>query len=260
MSVVDKKLVFTAIQGFPRIKSGERLDHILVQLLEKSKITIEDGDILVIAQKIVSKAEGRMVNLTSVLPSIDAIELQKITQKDPRFIELVLRESKKVLRARLNTLIVEHKNGFICANAGIDHSNVGENELLDDNWVLLLPEDADRSAARIREGLEAHFNKKLGVLIIDSHGRAWRNGTVGMTIGISGMPGLVDLRGHKDLLGYQLKITTIGAADELAAGASLLMGQADEGTPVIHVKGFPYALREAKLDELIRSEKDDLFR
>ena len=260
MSVVDKKLVFTAIQGFPRVKSGERLDLILVQLLEKSHITIEDGDIFVIAQKIVSKAEGRMVNLTSVLPSKEAIELQKITQKDPRFIELVLRESKKVLRARLNTLIVEHKKGFICANAGIDHSNVGENEQLDENWVLLLPEDPDLSAARIRAGLESHFQKRLGVLIIDSHGRAWRNGTVGMTIGISGMPGLVDMRGQKDLLGYHLKITTIGAADELAAGASLLMGQADEGTPVIHVKGFPYDLREAKLDELLRSEKDDLFR
>ena len=260
MSVVDKKLVFTAIQGFPRVKSGERLDLILVQLLEKSHITIEDGDIFVIAQKIVSKAEGRMVNLTSVLPSKEAIELQKITQKDPRFIELVLRESKKVLRARLNTLIVEHKKGFICANAGIDHSNVGENEQLDENWVLLLPEDPDLSAARIRAGLESHFQKRLGVLIIDSHGRAWRNGTVGMTVGVAGVPAVVDLRGKPDLFGYRLQVTEVAAADELAAAASLMMGQSTESIPVVHVRGFPYPLRESETSELIRPKEEDLFR
>lgn len=260
VKVPEKSLILTAIQGFPRVKRGEQIDLLLIKLLEDKQMVIENGDVFVIAQKIVSKAEGRMVNLSTISPSDEAIRLRDITQKDPRFIELVLRESKKVLRTKLNTLIVEHKKGFICANAGIDHSNVGENELLDDNWVLLLPEDPDRSADMIRQGLESHFKKRVGVLVIDSHGRAWRNGTIGMTIGISGLPGLVDLRGEKDLLGYRLKNTTIGAADELAAGASLLMGQAAEGTPVIHVRGFPYVLREAKLDELIRPEQEDLFR
>lgn len=157
-------------------------------------------------------------------------------------------------------MIVEHKNGFICANAGIDHSNVkGEwGEKID--WVLLLPKDPDLSAERIRNGLERIFGCRLGVLIIDSHGRAWRNGTVGIAIGISGFPAVVDLRGREDLFGFKLKITQVAAADELAAGASLIMGQAAEGTPVILAHGFPYNLRESNLSELIRSKELDLFR
>ena len=253
-------LTFTAIQEFPIIKNGDNLAEILIHLFKKQKIIIEDGDILVVAQKIVSKMEGRLINYSCVKPSEQALELEKITKKDARFIQLVLNESNKVIRAKINTLIVEHKKGFICANAGIDHSNIGQNGLLSEDWVLLLPENPDQSADNIREIIEKHFHKKIGVLIIDSHGRAWRNGTVGITIGISGLPGLVDLRGKEDLMGFKLKITTVGAADELAAGASLLMGQAAEATPVIHVRGFPYSLREANLNELIRPESNDLFR
>ncbi len=260
VTLANKNLVFTAIEGFPRIQEGDDLSAILIQLLNEQEISIEDGDILVIAQKIVSKAEGRLVNYANVKPSHTALELEKITHKDPRFIELVLGESKKVIRARYNTLIVEHNRGFICANAGIDHSNIGSDTQLSEEWALLLPLDPDRSAAEIRQRLESHYKKKIGVLIIDSHGRAWRNGTVGITIGLSGLPGLVDLRGTQDMVGFKLKITTVGAADELAAGASLLMGQAAEGTPVIHVKGFPYILRESTLEELIRPEEQDLFR
>lgn len=255
-----KTLLFTAIENFPQIQKGDAIAEILIKLLDEQDITIEDGDIFVFAQKIISKAEGRLINYSEIKPSSQALELERITGKDPRFIELVLSESKKTIRAKKNTLIVEHKNGFICANAGIDHSNIGENGILSEEWALLLPEDADRSALELRSYLEKHYSKHIGVLIIDSHGRPWRNGTEGITIGISGLPGLVDLRGQSDLVGFKLKVTTVGAGDELAAGASLLMGQAAEGTPVIHVRGFPYALRESSLSELIRPENEDLFR
>jgi coenzyme F420-0:L-glutamate ligase/coenzyme F420-1:gamma-L-glutamate ligase len=228
--------------------------------LRRLNLNLQDGDILVFAQKVVSKSEGRLVNLVDVVPSARACELALQIEKDPRLIELVLSESNTVLRTRPGTIIVEHRLGFVCANAGIDHSNVaGEGGALEE-WVLLLPEDPDASAARLRLQLEAASGVRLGVLVIDSHGRAWRLGTVGVAIGISGLPGLVDLRGEPDLFGYNLRITQVGVADELAAAASLVMGQAGEGTPVIHVRGFPYPLREAALSELIRPEEQDLFR
>ena len=253
-------LTFTTINDIPLIKAGDRLGDIIAEKTLKQGISPQNGDIFVLAQKIVSKAEGRMVNLTTVTPSADAEKYAKITGKDPRFVELVLEESKEVVRTAPNTLIVEHKCGFISANAGIDHSNVKGDWGNDLDWVLLLPKDPDKSAADIREILEKHFNCKLGVLIIDSHGRAWRNGTVGVAIGFSGLPGLVDLRGVEDLFGFQLKITQVAAADELGAGASLLMGQASEKTPVVFAHGFPYELREGKLQELIRAKSLDLFR
>jgi coenzyme F420-0:L-glutamate ligase/coenzyme F420-1:gamma-L-glutamate ligase len=253
-------LTLQTISGFPLIKPGDDLAEIIYSSCMKQSLQVKAGDIFVLAQKIVSKSEGRLVNLTSVEPSQKAKEIAAITEKDPRFVEMVLQESNEVLRTGVNTLIVEHKKGFVCANAGIDHSNVMGDWGDEKDWVLLLPEDADVSAEAIRKGLEARFNCELGVLIIDSHGRAWRNGTVGMAIGLSGMPALVDLRGQEDLFGFRLKITQVGAADELAAAASLVMGQAKEGTPVIHVRGFPYPLREATLDELIREKDKDLFR
>lgn len=253
-------LNLTALKGIPLIQPGDNLSAIILDVLPTNSIELEDGDILVIAQKVVSKSEGRLVNLQSIHPSDRAIEISKTVLKDPRFVELVLSESDQVLRTRENTLIVEHKRGFICANAGIDHSNVMGSSENPDDWFLLLPQDPDASAARIRAGLENASGKRLGVLIIDSHGRAWRMGTVGVSIGISGMPALVDLRGKPDLFGFTLKITQVGAADELAAAASLVMGQAAEGSPVIHVRGFPYALREGNLGELIRPLDQDLFR
>ncbi|MBA4311019.1 MAG: coenzyme F420-0:L-glutamate ligase [Chlorobiaceae bacterium] len=253
-------LTFTSLENIPNIKIGDNLSEILINSLNNQSIKLQDGDVIVLAQKIVSKTEGRLVNYSQIIPSKEAVKLARITQKDARFIELVLCESKKVIRAKNNTLIVEHKNGFICANAGIDHSNVVQVGEDSENWVLLLPEDADKSAKGIRMRLQEYYRVRVGVLIIDSHGRAWRNGTVGITIGLSGLPGVVDLRGQEDLFGFRLKITTVGAADELAAGASLLMGQAAEGTPCIHVRGFPYELQEAALAELIRPEELDLFR
>jgi coenzyme F420-0:L-glutamate ligase/coenzyme F420-1:gamma-L-glutamate ligase len=221
-----------------------------------TQIILQNRDILVIAQKVVSKSEGRQVYLPDVTPSPEANILAAETGKDPRLVEMILRESKKVLRKRPGLIIVEHKLGFICANAGIDHSNVAGS----DEWILLLPENPDASAQSLRHALEKESGARLGVLIIDSHGRAWRNGTVGVTIGLSGLPGLADRRGEIDLFGYEMRVTQVGASDELAAAASLMMGQVAEATPVVHVRGFPYDLREAWLNELIRPEEQDLFR
>ncbi len=278
-------LTLTPLSSIPLIRHGDDLADILVAGLGASKIALEDGDILVLAQKIVSKAEGRMVNLATVTPSERAKELAAQSEKDPRIVELMLRESNAILRVRVGTIIVEHKLGFICANAGIDHSNVGSPPRSDDSakrpervsrpayttkivttwkdgdeYVLLLPENPDQSASDIRAEIEKRTKKKIGVMVIDSHGRAWRVGTVGMCIGLSGVPAVVDERGWQDLFGYTLRITVVGVADELAAAASLMMGQAAEGTPAVHVRGFPYPLREGSLCELLRPKEQDLFR
>ena len=253
-------LTLTTIDNIPLIQPGDDLVAIISDLAIAQGISPRDGDIFILAQKIVSKAENRLVNLSTVIPGEEALRYAEITQKDPRFVELVLQESNSVVRTNINTLIVEHKCGFVSANAGVDHSNVRGDWGKDQDWVLLLPANADLSASKIRAGLERKFNCSLAVLIIDSHGRAWRNGTVGVTIGVSGMPALVDLRGTEDLYGFKLKITQVAVADELAAGASLLMGQASEGTPVVFVRGFPYEMREGNLQELIRPKEQDLFR
>lgn len=253
-------LTLTPLLYIPLVQPADDLAQMILDSLNVQEIKLEEGDILVLAQKIVSKAEGRMENLTMVEPGAEALHYAEITGKDPRLLELILSESKEVIRTRENLIIVEHNLGFISANAGIDHSNVygmwGDLE----DWVLLLPKNPDQSAERIRKAIEAECGCRIGVQIIDSHGRAWRNGTVGVTIGLSGVPGLVDMRGKPDLFGYNLRVTQVGAADELAAAASLMMGQADESTPVVHVRGFPYPLREGSLQELIRPKELDLFR
>lgn len=253
-------LTIRPVPDIPMIQAGDNLAEIIYQALEKNAIHLDDGDILVVAQKIVSKAEGRLVNLTQVEPSAEARELAERIQKDPRLVEMILRESNAVLRTRPGTIIVEHKKGFVCANAGIDHSNVKGPWGNPEDWILLLPEDPDASADRLREGLEQASGAKLGVMIIDSHGRAWRNGTVGVSIGLSNVPGIVDMRGKPDLFGYKLRVTMIAAADELAAAASLVIGEADECVPAAHVRGFPFELRPARLQELIRAKEQDLFR
>jgi coenzyme F420-0:L-glutamate ligase / coenzyme F420-1:gamma-L-glutamate ligase len=253
-------LTLTPLSGLPLIQPGDDLMDVILQALVRDNIQLQDGDILVIAQKIVSKSEGRWVNLATVQPSERAVQLAEQIEKDARLVELVLQESNEVLRTRPGSIIVEHRLGFVCANAGIDHSNVaGEGDAVEE-WVLLLPEDPDASAYALRQRLEAASGVRIGVMIIDSHGRAWRLGVVGAAIGLSGLPGLVDLRGDPDLFGYILRITQIGVADELAAAASLVMGQAAEGTPVVHVRGFPYPLREGNLKELLRPKDQDMFR
>ncbi len=253
-------LVLTSLENIPLIRRDDNLADIVLKSLQDTGLELQDNDILVLAQKIVSKAEGRNVNLAAVLPSPYAIELAQQTEKDSRVVELMLQESNEILRTRVGTIIVEHKLGFICANAGIDHSNVAGDGDSAEEWVLLLPEDPDRSCTSLRNEIESKTGKHIGVVIIDSHGRAWRNGTVGVAIGMSGVPGIIDKRGDKDLFGYTLRITIIGAADELAAAASLVMGQASEGRPVVHVRGFPYPLQEGSIKELIRPKEQDMFR
>jgi coenzyme F420-0:L-glutamate ligase/coenzyme F420-1:gamma-L-glutamate ligase len=253
-------LTFFPLEGLPLVSPGEDLPVLIAETLTKNDMALQDGDVLVIAQKIVSKAENRLVKLTKVKPSETAMDYARITGKNPCLIELILSESQEVLRVRKNVIIVQHRLGFISANAGIDHSNVSGPWGEAKDWVLLLPENPDGSAQHIRAKLEALYGCHIGVLIIDSHGRAWRLGTIGMTIGLSGLPGLVDLRGEPDLFDYRLRVTQVAASDELAAGASLVMGQAREGTPVVLARGFPYPLRESSLAELIRPKAIDLFR
>lgn len=265
-------LTLIPLKHIPLIRQGDDLADIVLRAVDQNEIRLETDDILVFAQKIISKSEGRTVNLAAVTPSQRAAHLAVEVDKDPRLVELILAESNEVLRTRSGTIIVEHKLGFVCANAGIDHSNVSPprpareglgvraaGEVVEE-WVLLLPREPDLSAERIRNEIGSRTGIRIGVLIIDSHGRAWRNGTVGMAIGLSGLPALQDLRGQPDLFGYTLRITQVGVADELAAAASLVMGQAAEGTPVVHVRGFPYPLREGSLRELIRPREQDLFR
>lgn len=253
---MSRELKLVALPGMPEVVAGADLAALLRAALSRARVTLQTGDVLVLAQKIVSKAEGRAVRLQAVTPSVHAQTLARQGNKDPRVVELMLRESRKVLRAKPGVIIVEHKLGFIMANAGIDHSNVPG----DEDTVLLLPENPDASAHKLRAELHAATGVDIGVLIIDSFGRAWRQGVTGTAIGVAGMPALIDKRGHQDREGRVLKVTQIAAADELAAAASLVMGQADEGTPAVLARGFPYALREGSVRELIRPEAEDLFR
>jgi len=255
----SSRLSLTPIEEIPLIHEGDGLEAIIAKGLENVGLSLLDGDILVLTSKIISKAEGRQTKLSQIMPSESAFELAQITGKDPRLVELILQESNEVVRAQTGVLIVEHRLGFVSANAGIDHSNVEAQDDLDGE-VLLLPVNPDKSAEKIRSFFEEKMGVSIGVLIIDSHGRPWRLGTVGTAIGISGLPGLVDLRGKPDLFGIELKITQVAVADELAAAASLIMGQADEGRPIVHVRGFPYNLRDASFSELLRPRGMDLFR
>ena len=254
-SPTTTQLCLTALPGLPLIGPGDDLSGLVLEALTRAGLSLLGGDVLILAQKVVSKAEGRQVDLAQVQPSPQAVQLAQETEKDPRLVQVILNESKQVLRARPGLIVVEHRLGFVCANAGVDHSNVAG-----EGWVLMLPQDPDASARRLRADLERASGAGLGVLIIDSHGRAWRTGTVGVAIGVAGFPALLDLRGRPDLYGEILMSTQVGLADEMAAAASALMGQADEGRPVIHVRGLPYPLREGSLAELLRPRQDDLFR
>jgi coenzyme F420-0:L-glutamate ligase / coenzyme F420-1:gamma-L-glutamate ligase len=248
-------LVLTALPNIPMIAAGDDLAAIIVKALRAADLALAPGDVLVLAQKIVSKAEGRSVDLATVTPSPRAVALAEESGKDARVVELILAESIEVLRHRPGALIVVHKLGLVLANAGIDRSNVDGRE-----QVLLLPRDPDRSCAELQRAIAAATGVEVGVVIIDSIGRAWRNGTIGTAIGVAGVPGLLDLRGAPDLFGRPLETTEVGLADELAAAASLVMGQAGEGTPVVLARGLRYGRRDGTANELIRAREKDLFR
>lgn len=253
-------LIIKPIHDFPYVQPGDVISELTITCLEDNGVQLVDNDILIFAQKIISKSENRIVNLASVQCSEAANLLAEETGKNPRLVELILSESKGIIRKRSGLIIAEHRNGFICANAGIDHSNVEKPEDSDEDWVLLLPVDADKSARKIQSEIFKKTGKLIGVLIIDSHGRAWRSGTVGITIGTASVPELVSKIGERDLFGKQLRATVIGAADQLAAGAALVMGEADEAIPVVHVRGFPYPLEKSSLQDVFRPIERDLFR
>ncbi|HEX2830057.1 MAG TPA: coenzyme F420-0:L-glutamate ligase [Burkholderiales bacterium] len=253
---MKRNLSLFGLDAIPEIERGAPLARLLLDAIVRAELRLETGDVLVVAQKIVSKAEGRTVSLSSVTPSTQALELAATTHKDPRLVELMLRESREVLRAKPNVMIVEHKLGFVMASAGIDQSNVPGAE----DRALLLPEDPDASAQRLRTELIESAGVDCGVVINDSFGRAWRNGVAGIAIGVAGIPALVDMRGQPDREGRAMQVTQIAVADEIAAAASLVMGQAREGVPAVLVRGFPYAKREGSVRELIRPRAEDLFR
>ncbi len=257
---MPEPLVLTPLAGMPHIHPGDSLPELLLEAIQRAGVRLQAGDLLAVTQKVVSKAEGRLVHLPDVRPSSEAMRLAEKCHKDPRLVEVILQDSAEVMRVRTGLIIVRHRLGFVCANAGVDHSNVlGEGGRPED-WVLRLPENPDASARGIRETLERASGVRLGVVVLDSHGRAWRMGTVGVAVGVSGLPALLDLRGRPDLYGYRLQVTQVGIADEVAAAVSIVTGQAAEGIPAVHVRGFPYSLRDSSLVELIRTEEEDLFR
>jgi coenzyme F420-0:L-glutamate ligase / coenzyme F420-1:gamma-L-glutamate ligase len=255
---MTQKVTLSALSGIKLIEPGDDLGAITVAALRANGLVPEEGDVLVIAQKIVSKAEGRYVDIASVQPSERAISLAAEVDKDPRFVEVVLSEARRVVRYRPGLLIVEHRLGFVMANAGIDHSNITAEDGVE--RVLLLPADPDGSAHALRQYLSNAFGISIGVIISDSFGRAWRKGTVGVALGAAGLPALVDLRGHPDLFGRELLVTETGFADEIAAAAGLLMGQADEAVPIVLVRGLAWGAPDVSAAALIRPAEHDLFR
>ena len=253
-----RALSLFALPGIPMVRPGDDLAVLIQEGFARAGEAAAAGDVLVVAQKIVSKSEGRYASLASVEPGPQARELAALTEKDPRMVELILGESRRVVRHRPGVIIVEHRLGFVMANAGIDNSNVEPAE--GDERVLLLPRDPDGSARRLRAGLRDRLGADCAVIVNDSVGRAWRIGTVGLALGAAGLPSLLDLRGRDDLFGRPLEVTQVGLADELAAAASLLQGEADEGMPVVVVRGLSPAGPGSDGAALIRDEADDLFR
>lgn len=251
-------VTYFAVPGIPLIEPGDDLAAIIAGALENAKFSLIPSDILVIAQKIVSKSENRYVNLKDVRPSDAASRLAEQTGKDARYIEVVLRESEEIVRHRPNIVIAAHRLGFVMANAGIDQSNIehagGEER------VLLLPQDPDRSAAALMTKLNKRCETDIGVIINDSFGRPFRTGVVGVALGVAGIPSLLDKIGAPDLFGRSLQMTEIAVADEIAAGASLLMGQAAEGRPVVVVRGLTFSEAPRPAAALVRPRERDMFR
>ena len=255
-------LTITALPGIPGVRPGDDLAGLLIAALERSAIAPQPGDILVVAQKIVSKAEGRFLDLAGIEPSQRARDLAAVTRKDPRLVEAILSEAVEVVRAKPNVLIVATRHGLVLANAGIDQSNLDPQD--HGRRVLLLPEDSDRSARLLKDRLAARFgpftDRGIGVIISDSVGRAWRLGTVGLAIGAAGVPSLWDRRGEKDLSSRPLEVTEVGLADAVASAAVLAMGEAAEGCPAALVRGLACAAPERPGAALVRPKSEDLFR
>ena len=247
------------LSGIPLVEPGDDLARILGDALVANAIDPQDSDILVVAQKVVSKAEDRYVDLDGVTPGARALELARTTGKDPRLVEVILSQSDEVLRCRDGLLVVAHKRGFVVANAAVDQSNIAHGQGGDDS-VLLLPDDPDASARDLMTALRQRFGASLCVIINDSFGRAWRNGIIGTAIGAAGVPALIDLVGQEDLFKRPLQVSEHAFADEVSSAASLLMGQADEGVPAVLVRGLTWAAPEVPAAALVRAKDRDLFR
>jgi len=252
------EVTIKALTGIKLIEPGDDLAAIAVAALGANGLAPQHSDVLVVVQKIVSKAEGRYVDLATVRPSPRATALAAEVDKDPRFVEVVLSEAKRVVRHRPGLLIVEHRLGFVMANAGIDQSNIASDEGI--QRVLLLPLDPDGSAAALQQHLARVFGVRLGVVISDSFGRPWRRGIVGVALGAAGLPAYIDMRGRPDLFGRELKVTETGFADEIAAAASLVTGQADEAVPMVLVRGLSWSAPDLPVAAVVRPAEHDLFR
>ncbi|MGH7824402.1 MAG: coenzyme F420-0:L-glutamate ligase [Candidatus Binatia bacterium] len=248
-----KRLELIGLEGIGEFRPGDSIGEVICDACSRLRIALEDDDVLVVAQKIVSKAEGQIVRLIDVQPSERAIELAKQLDKEPALIEVILSETREIVKIGGRAMIVETHHGFICANAGVDQSNVGEHH------VALLPKDPDGSARRIRNEIQRHSGKIPGVIISDSFGRTWRVGTVDVAVGIAGIRPIKDERGLKDRYGYELKAAVAAVADEIAAAAELVMGKRD-GVPIVVARGCELEKEEGSVKELLRPEAEDLFR
>ena len=248
------RLELIGIAGLPEIKQGDDLTRLFLDAVNEQKVDLEDGDVIVFTSKVVSKSEGRVVDLASVQVSEEAERIARETDKDPRIVQLVLDESNRIERMMRNHIIVESKHGFVCANAGVDESNVEEGK------AVLLPNDPQRSARQLKTELEARSGRAIAVLIADSFGRAFRDGVTGVCVGVSGIPALVDRRGEEDRFGKIAEITKEAIADEICAAANLVMGEFKEGIPIVIVRGLTLERCERDINELLFSREDDLFR
>jgi coenzyme F420-0:L-glutamate ligase/coenzyme F420-1:gamma-L-glutamate ligase len=251
-------LSLAAVENLPLFRPGDDLAAVVVAALRRQDIALRDRDVLVVAQKIVSKVEGRYVDLAQVRPGGRARDLAAVVDKDPRIVEVILSESEEVVRQAPGVLIVAHRLGFVMANAGVDQSNIEHADGREQ--VLLLPRDPDASCARLKAALDRAFGADVGVVINDSFGRPWRNGVVGVAIGTAGLPAVVDHVGDPDLFGRRMRVTAVALADEVAAAASLLMGQTDAGFPVVHVRGLAWSAPATGASALVRPKAQDLFR
>lgn len=252
-----KTVSIVGLEGFPIVKASDNVAKLIVAVAQRESVAFDDGDVIVVAHKIVSKAEGRTLQLKEVQPSSRAKELSKLTLRDPRLVELVLRESKRVVKATKEILIVENRSGFVCINAGVDKSNVeGEDA------YILLPTDSDKSAREIRSQIRKLTGRNVAVIICDTYSRPFRRGQVEFAIGVASVKPFRDYRGKKDLFGYVMKVKNSAIADEIASAAELLMGQGKEAIPVVIIKGLTGVKsgEEASASALLIPEREDLFK
>jgi coenzyme F420-0:L-glutamate ligase/coenzyme F420-1:gamma-L-glutamate ligase len=249
-------LSFHPVPGLPQIETGDDIAAMIGSAVQSAGLTPADGDIFAIAQKIVSKAEGRIADLGAITPTPQALDLAREADKDPRMVQLILDESNRVVRSGAGVIIVEHRTGIVLANAGIDRSNIADGE----DTVLLLPRDPDASAAELRRALESHFGVRLGVIVTDSVGRPWRLGTTGIAIGCAGFEALNDQRGQQDMFGRVLQVAEVATADCLAGAAGLMMGEGAESLPVVLIKGLAAGDSDQDAKVIQRAADEDLFR